>query len=190
MLQFRLPGTYNSRLAPWLAALRSAVHPGCRNTGPNFRTGADAILRICCRIKRYDDEVCCESRFCLALQLQTDFCHGIPYEGRVFASVDLDGVEAGVAGLAGDCGAVGAVTGALGDEPGAEGMSAEFGEGGGVVAGVFGAAADGFVDRSSRQRCRAEVAVLGDGPQQWRPGSGTGYSPAADVSGERFPLPQ
>lgn len=84
----------------------------------------------------------------------------------MLTSVDLYGVEACVAGLTGDGGSVGAVAGALGDEAGPQGVSAELGQVGGIVACVFGAAADGLVDRSSGQRCRAEVAVLRDRPQE------------------------
>ena len=51
--------------------------------------------------------------------LQSDIGDGISDEGRMFAAIHLDGVEAGVAGLAGDGRAVGAVSGALGDESGA-----------------------------------------------------------------------
>lgn len=70
----------------------------------------------------------------------------------MFAAVHFDGVEAGVAGLAGDRGSVGTVAGALGDEACAERVSAEFGKCCGVVAGVFGASADGLVDRGPGQR--------------------------------------
>lgn len=65
----------------------------------------------------------------------------------MFAAVCLDRVETGVTGLAGDRGAIGTVAGALGDEPGAQGVTTELEELGGVVSGVLGAAADGPVDR-------------------------------------------
>lgn len=104
----------------------------------------------------------------------------------MFSAVHLYRIEAGVAGLASDCRAVGAVAGALGDEAGAQGVTPEFSQRGGVVAGVFGTAADGLVDRSTRERGCAEVAVLGDGPEQMCTGGGAGYSPTAHVPGERF----
>lgn len=44
----------------------------------------------------------------------------------MFAAVDLDGAETGMAGLAGDRRAVSAFARALGDEPGAERVPAEF----------------------------------------------------------------
>ena len=71
----------------------------------------------------------------------------------MFTAVQLDGVEAGVAGLPGDRGTVCAIAGALGDEPCAEGVSAQLGESGGVEAGVFGAAADGLMYRGPGQCC-------------------------------------
>ena len=83
----------------------------------------------------------------------------------MFASIHLDGVEAGVAGLAGNGGAVGTVAGALGDETGSERVATELGQGGGVVAGVFSAAADGLVDCGPGQCGGTEVAVFCDSPE-------------------------
>ena len=106
------------------------------------------------------------------LLLETDVCHGVTHQGRMFTSVHLHGIEAGVAGLAGDGGSVGAVAGALGDKPSAERVPAQFAQCGGVVAGLFGAATDGLVDCCSGQRGAAEVPVLGDGAKQRRASGG------------------
>lgn len=38
----------------------------------------------------------------LRVTLQPDLCHGVSEKRCVFAAVDLDGVEAGAAGLSGD----------------------------------------------------------------------------------------
>ncbi|NIL86988.1 hypothetical protein RhoFasGS6_04402 [Rhodococcus fascians] len=83
----------------------------------------------------------------------------------MLAAVHLDRVETCVTCLAGDGGSVGTVAGALGDEAGAERVSAEFGECGGVISGAFGAAADGLVDRGPGQRGCTEIAILGDGAE-------------------------
>lgn len=62
-----------------------------------------------------------------------------------------------MAGLTGDGVSVGAVAGALGDEACPEEVPAKAFGNRGVVSGVFGAAADGFVDRGSG---RAEAPGL------------------------------
>ena len=71
-----------------------------------------------------------------------------------------------MAGLAHDGVGVGAVAEGLSDEPGAERVSAEPLNEGGVVTCALGAATDGLVDRGAGDRCSAEVAVLGDGAEQ------------------------
>lgn len=56
---------------------------------------------------------------------------------RVLAAIDLHWIDVVVTGLPGDRGAVGTVADALGDESGAEGVSAEFGQRGGVLRTVL-----------------------------------------------------
>lgn len=53
---------------------------------------------------------------------QPDIGHSVADERGVLAAVDLDRVEAGVAGLAGDSRSVSAVAGSLGDEACTEGV--------------------------------------------------------------------
>lgn len=69
-------------------------------------------------------------------------------------------------------------------------MSAEFGERGGVISGVFGAAVDGLVNRGTGQGCCAKVSVLGHRAKKRRTSGGTRYSPMTHMSVERFSLPE
>jgi hypothetical protein len=86
-------------------------------------------------------------------RLQADVCDSVAYEWCVFASVHLDRIETGVVGLPGDRRSVGTIAGALGDEPSAERVPAQFVQRDRAEVGVLRSAAGGLVDRGPGQ-CR------------------------------------
>lgn len=91
----------------------------------------------------------------------------------------------GVPGLTHDGVGVGPVAEGLGDEPCTQRVPTQLGDRVIVVAGVGGAAPDRRVHRSARQCRRREVAVLADGPEQWRSPACGGQRTSAHVHLER-----